>query len=399
MSRFAITHIGSLATMDPELGFVSNAAVIVADGKIEWIGPSEKCDLDFDSVIDAQGALVTPGLVDAHTHLVFSEDRAEEFEWRCSGMGYQEIAEKGGGIKSSMRSTRDCPNRIAKTAEKFRLLIQEGTTSFEVKTGYGLSAQSEVEMLDEILQAKNLVNPGIGLRRTFLGAHAVPPEFAGSPKIYLDHLLQEALPILNGKADYVDAFVESGYFEKETVLPYLKRFQDMGIGVRLHVDQLTDGDGAQFCAEIGAVSADHLEYTNAKGIKVLAESGTYCGLLPGSVFGLGLSKYPDARAMLDQGCKVVLATDFNPGSSPVKSLPMVMAIACRYMKMTPMEALTACTNTAAQSLNLAEKGSLSVGMDSDFVLWDAADYRELAYWIPGPRAKQVWIAGIPMLSR
>ena len=385
--------------MDPAVGCLSHATIIVNNGKVEWIGPSEGCDVEFDSVIDAQGALVTPGLVDAHTHLVFSENRAEEFEWRCSGMGYQEIAEKGGGIKSSMRTTRDCPNRASKIVENFKLLIQEGTTSFEVKTGYGLTAESEVQMLDEILEARDHLNPGIGLRRTFLGAHAIPPEFQSNPKGYLDHLLEFALDSVVGKADYVDAFVEKGYFDQETLRPYLNQFKDRGINIRLHVDQLNDGESALFAAEVGAVSADHLEQTNQAGIKALADHGVFCGLLPGSVMGLGLTKYPEARAMLDAGCRVFLATDFNPGSSPVKSLPMVMALACRYMKMTPMEALTACTRTASESLNLPEKGSLSIGGDADFVLWDAADYRELAYWIPGPRAKQVWIAGLPMLVR
>lgn len=396
---FFLTNIGQLAAWDQH-GFqvIAGAAIWVADGKIQWVGKSQYLpSAKRLEQVDAEGKLVTAGLVDAHTHCVFGGDRLSEFEWRCEGQTYQEIARKGGGIRSTVRATRSCsPQQLLKVAiGNYQAALQLGTTSLEVKSGYDLSTTGEISLLKAAEAGwASLELPAENLSLTYLGAHAVAPEFEGDAKAYVTHMIEDALPKLPSSVQSVDAFVEEGYFRQEVVEPYLRAAIAQGKKVRLHVDQLRDSGGAAFAARVGATSADHLEHTSEEGVRALAAASVFPVLLPGSVLGLGLSKYPDARAMLGAGLKVVLATDFNPGSSPVRSLPSVMNLACRLMRMTPAEALTACTVNAAASLGWGDRlGRIAPGYQADFVVWDAEDYRELAYWTPPPAATQVYVKG------
>lgn len=371
-----------------DLAIIEDGAVIIEQGRFTWTGCTDDVK-PVGEVIDAEHALVTPGLIDAHTHTVFAGNRAQEFEWRIAGESYQEIAAKGGGIRSTMRATRGTLDLESQTRRHQHRLLQSGTTFFETKTGYGLNAEVECEHL-------RVAEPPLeNASRTFLGAHAVPPEFDGDAKGYISSLISSIACAKELGAESIDAFLESGYFTPDVLRPYLEEGKRCGLDIRLHVDQLGDHGGAVFAAEMGAKTADHLEYTGVDGINALRDAKVMPVLLPGSVFGLGLNRYPDARAMIERGLPVALATDFNPGSSPTASLPFIMALACRAMKMSPAEALSACTMNPAASLNRAQqKGSIEAGKDADFVIWPYKDYRELAYWFGDSRPSGVFIRGV-----
>ncbi|MBX3120020.1 MAG: imidazolonepropionase [Fimbriimonadaceae bacterium] len=408
MSRFAVVHAGQLVTLRgragarpgpemDELSIIEDGAMIVADGQIEAVGTTDELSAQLpEDVSDAGGRLVTPGLIDAHTHAVFGGCRANEFEMRCGGFGYQEIAEVGGGIRSSMRSTR-----AATEDELFELGRQRvqrffdlGTTTIECKSGYGLTFDDELKML-RVMRRLDDETP-MTVVPTLLAAHAIPPEFEGNREAYVNLICDEIIPavVRRGLAKYVDAFCEDRYFTADEVLKIATTAQKYDLELRLHVDQLTNGGGAALAAELGAKTADHLEQTDEDGIRALAGSKTMPVLLPASVFMLGLDKYPDARRMIDGGLPVVLATDFNPGSSPTQSLPFVMTLACLKMGMSPAEALTACTVNAAASLDLAhDRGTLEAGKRADFAVWEAEDYREIPYWAATVRPHSVYVRG------
>lgn len=403
-SRYSVVNCRQLVTLagakGPRTGdalgevhAISNGAFVVEDGQIVWVGKSEDVPQCEDS-IDAGGRLVTPGLVDCHTHCVFGGDRIDEFGWRCEGKSYQEIAASGGGIKSTIRCTRELSeSELTGVARKnIQRLINHGTTTIEIKSGYGQCPDSEARSL----RAARAAAAHFGIKNfkfTLLGAHACPEEWS-SPELYVNHLVRVILPECAPLADYADAFVEEKYFSKRELMPYLEAAKNAGLKLRLHVDQLTDGDGAGFAAEVGAVSADHLEQTNLAGIQAMKQAGVFPVLLPGSVLGLGLEKYPDARAMVANELPICLATDFNPGSSPVTSIAFVMALSCRRMGISPAQALVASTINPAESLDLGDrKGSIEVGKDADFVIWDATRYEELAYTMPGPDVVATFIQG------
>lgn len=378
-----------------ELGIIEDGAFLFENGVITWVGPS--CSLpSHDSSIDADGSLVMPGFVDAHTHPVFAGSRADEFEMRCQGATYAEIATKGGGIKATVGKTRAASEQelLNSAIRHVSWMISCGTTTIEAKSGYGLSLECELAMLRVI--NKLAVNTGIQVVPTFLGAHGFPVEFKGKESDYVELIVNEMLPAVAeaGLAKYCDIFCEAGYFTTDQAREILGKAKALGLGLKVHADQLTLSGGAELAAELGAVTADHLEQTDVKGIAAMKAAGTIPVLLPASVFGLGLSKYPQARAMIEAGLPVVLATDFNPGSSPTPSIPMAMFLACTQMKMTPAECLTATTVNAAYSLGLGDSvGSIEVGKRADFAIFDCDDYRELVNFFGFSQAKAVWARG------
>jgi imidazolonepropionase len=365
----------------------------VAEGRIEQVGTRAEIENRITAeteVLDAAGRVLLPGFIDAHTHAVFSGNRADEFESRAAGATYQQIAVAGGGIRSTVRKTRAATeDELYEDALRYRRWFHRcGTTTVEAKSGYGLTTEAELKILRVIRK--------LGYVATFLGAHETPDEFQGRTPEYVDYLIQDMLPqvVAAQVAEYCDAFCEPGVFDLDWTRRILTAARGHGLKLRLHADQLSRSGGAELAAEAGAVTADHLEHTDERGIAALAAARVQPVLLPGSVYALGSQRYPRARDMLDAGLEVVLATDFNPGSSPTPSIPMVMSIACTHMKMKPMETLLSVTLRAAHSIGRdRELGSLEPGKRADFVLHDCADYREVAYWFGVEPAYAVYVNG------
>lgn len=372
---------------------------MVDGGKFVAVGTREKIEplIDLDTeVIDAGGRAVLPGFVDAHTHPVFGGNRVDEFVMRSEGATYEEIAGAGGGIRSTVAKTRAASfDELLRAGKRHaRWFLEGGTTTIEAKSGYGLSLESELKIL-RVIRELGRQTP-LNYVPTFLGAHAVPEEFGGDADRCLACLAEEILPAVTeeGLAEYCDAFCEAGYFGADQVRSLFKKAKAMGLGLRLHADQLTCCGGAKLAAEMGAVTADHLEHAGPAEIGALKEARVQPVLLPGSVYALGKTRYPPAREMIDRGLAAVLATDFNPGSSPTTSMPMVMSLACTQMKMTPAEALTACTVNAAHSLARGNRiGSIEPGKNADFVVHDCDDYREIAYFFGVHHAREVFVNG------
>ncbi len=368
-----------------ELSIIENGAVIYSQDKIEMVGATDELadHLKGIDIIDAGNCVVTPGLIDAHTHPVFAGAREQEYEQRIMGKTYQEIAAAGGGIRSTVRRTRalDEDELLAESRRHVKMLLEHGTTTAEAKSGYGLSTQDELKSLRIIDRLNN--EGDIELAATFLGAHEIPDEYREDREGYIKLVIEEMLPrVMDARlAQYCDIFCESHVFSLEESRRLLSVAKARGLGLRLHADQLTLCGGAQLAAELGAITADHLEQIDEAGIIKLRDAGVMPVLLPGSVFHLGLKKYPPARAIIDAGLPVVLATDFNPGSSPTPSLPMVMSIACDQMRMTPAEALNACAINAAHSLGRGHRiGSIEPGKQADMVIFDCRDYRQIPYF-------------------
>jgi imidazolonepropionase len=412
--QVAILHAAQLVTLAGpnrprvreemrELGIVSEGAMLIQDGKVIATGPSSQIEKELPAdvvVVDATGKVVLPGFVDAHAHPVFAGDRVDEFEMRAQGATYEEIAASGGGIKSTVRKTRAATeDELFEQARKHaNWFLRGGTTTVEAKSGYGLTVEDELKLLRVI---RRLTEAGpIELVPTFLGAHAIPDEFRNAPGQYSALVIHKMLPrVVEEKlAEYCDVFCERGYFditESETIL---RAAQEQGLGLRMHVDQLTNSGGAFLAARLRAATADHLEQINSAEVAALAEAGVQPVLLPGSVYALGKTRYPPAREMIAAGLAVVLATDFNPGSSPTPSMAMILSLAATQMKMTPAEAVTAATINAAYSLNRGEKiGSLEPGKLANFTLFDCADYREAAYYFGVSQVHSVYVRGEQVL--
>jgi len=382
-----------------ELGIIAHGGMFVRDGLIERVGTSDEIEtmLERDTeVVDALGHVVLPGFVDAHTHPVFGGTRVEEFEERSKGATYEEIAARGGGIQSTVNATRATYEEVL-TDECRRYadwFLRSGTTTIEAKSGYGLSLEDELKILRVI---KRLGRETL-LRYvpTFLGAHSIPAEYRSRREQYVSLIIEEMLPAVAQQklAEFCDVFCEQKVFTTDEAWKILSAARCQGMGLRIHADQLSLSGGAQLAAELGTVTADHLEHTDAAGIAVLKKANVQPVLLPGSVYALGSTRYPAAREMIDAGLAVVLATDFNPGSSPTPSIPMILSLASTQMKMTPAEGVTAVTINAAYSLNRgAEIGSLEAGKIADFVIHDCSDYRELAYFFGIEHPRSVYVHG------
>jgi len=382
-----------------ELSVVTDGGMLVRDGRIEQVGPSSEIEKALPAgaeVIDATGKVVLPGFVDAHAHPVFAGDRVDEFEMRAQGATYEQIAASGGGIRSTVRKTRAASEEELLTQAKKHAgwFLKGGTTTVEAKSGYGLTLDDELKIL-RVIRRLNAETP-VEFVPTFLGAHAVPDEFRNAPEQYASLVIHKMLPRVAEEqlAEYCDIFCERGYFDITDSEKILRAAQDNGLRLRMHVDQLTNSGGAFLAARLKATTADHLEQANTAEIAALAEAGVQPVLLPGSVYSLGKTRYPPAREMIEAGLAVVLATDFNPGSSPTSSIPMVLSLAATQMKMTPAESLTAATINAAYSLNRGDQiGSLEAGKRGNFAIYDCADYREIAYYFGVRLAHAVYVSG------
>ncbi len=363
---------------------VDNAAVVINSDTIEWIGKDADLPDQYSgnaNIIDGSGLVALPGFVDMHTHMVFGATREEEFAMRCSGATYQEIAAKGGGINNTVRSTREADkSKLRKQTMRFLdRMIRHGTTTVEIKSGYGLSENDEVKMLDVIKMVKedHLIN----IVPTFLGAHAIPPEYKEHREEYVELVCKKMIPYVARKklTGFCDVFCENGFFTLEESRRILQTGIEYGLSPKIHADELSPLGGSELAVEVNAVSADHLEHISDKAIEMFAKSDVIAGMLPGVSFYLG-HDYAPARKLIDSGAVVALATDFNPGSCVSYSVPLMMTMACTQMKMTPEETLTAATINAAASLNIADKvGSIEKGKQADIVFLQMPNYMYLPY--------------------
>ena len=406
----AVVNIGQLVTLAGparpragaelhELGIIADAALLVEDGRVLAVGKYAELKGLIPAgaaVVDAEGGCVTPGFVDAHTHLVFAGNRAAEFEQRIGGATYQQIAAAGGGILRTVAATRKATeDELLAAARRHRdWMLRAGTTTIEAKSGYGLDRETELRML-RVMARLNEEGP-VRVVPTLLAAHTVPPEFEGRRAKYVRWVAEELIPEVAavGLAEYCDVFCDDHAFTVDEARTVLEAARRDGLGQRVHAEQFREGTGAALAAELGAATADHLEVASVEVLKQLRDARVQPVLLPGSVFALGRRNYPAARAMVELGLGIVLATDFNPGSSPIASMPFVLSLACLEMGLLPAEALTAATINAAWSLGLGEQaGSLEPGKQADFLIHEFGDYRELAYFIASPARPRVFVAG------
>ena len=392
-------HIATMRGGAPDsYGAIEVGALAIRDGRIAWVGPEAELPAHrAEEARSLEGRWITPALIDCHTHLVFGGDRGREFEARLGGARYEELAAAGGGIMATVRATR-----AASAEELFRSALGrleamacEGVATVEIKSGYGLDLDTEIRML-EVARRLGRAS-GLTVRTTLLAAHAVPPEFRGRPDDYLAFVADELLPRVAGEglADAVDGFCESVAFSAAELAALFARARALGLPVKLHADQRTDGGGAALAARFGALSADHLEYTPEAGIEALADAGTVAVLLPGAFLTLGESRRPPVAALRRHGVPIALATDCNPGTSPLGSLPEAMALASRLFGLTPAECLAGVTRYAARALGLEhDRGTLEPGRRADIAIWDVGHPRDLTYWL-GRRA----LAGLLVAGR
>ena len=397
MAGFEIVYrnvrIATMVKGDMPYGMIEQGAIGVKDGRIAYVGPeSELPSADADETKDCGNMLALPGFIDPHTHIVFGGNRAIEFEKRLNGASYEEIARAGGGILSTVNATRAASlDELTESATKRLLQLKaEGVTTAEIKSGYGLTYDDEKKMLRAAKAAGK--EAGIDVKTTFLGAHALPPEFAGDKEGYIDHICEMMLPALAkvGIVDAVDAFCEGigfSYGQTKRVFETAERF---GIPVKLHADQLSDLSGGKLAAEFNALSADHLEYASAESITAMAEAGTVAVLLPGAYYTLSETKRPPVEMMRQAGVDMALATDANPGSSPVQSLQLMLHMGCTLFGLTPEEAIAGITRNAAKALGLQnDRGTLEAGKRADILLFDIETPAELCYWVGGQTPTEI----------
>ncbi len=376
----------NVATMSDGYGEIADAAVAISNGNIAWLGPqSELPEGTASDQRNLEGRWLTPALIDCHTHLVFAGDRSAEYEQRLEGASYEDIAKAGGGILSTVRATR-----AASADELFELalpranaLLDEGVATVEIKSGYGLDLETELRMLEVAGRLGD--DTRLSVQRTLLAAHTIPPEHDADS--YIDMICSELLPRVaeENLADAVDAYCESIAFNTDQVSRMFERARELGLPVKLHADQLSACGGAELAAEFDALSADHIEYTSNAGVEALAESGAATVLLPGAFLTLGETQLPPIDALRSNSVPIAVASDVNPGTSPICSLRSNMMLASRLFKLTPLECLAGVTRNAARALDLDDRGTLEVGKRADIAVWDIGHPRELAYWYGTPQ--------------
>ena len=385
-SSFVISH-AALATMQAGQGYglIEDGAVVVSGGEIVWVGkysdiPTEFAKLEWH---DLEGRLVTPGLIDCHTHVVFGGNRAREFEMRLNGATYEDIARAGGGILSTLTATRAASEDmlVHEALPRVDAMLAEGVTTIEIKSGYGLTIEAELAMLRAARRIGQL-RP-VHVVTSFLGAHAIPPEFKGRADAYLDEVCLPALIVAhdNRLVDAVDGFCEGIAFSPAQIERLFVKARSLGLPVKLHAEQLSDLGGAALAARHGAISCDHLEYLGADGIAAMAHAGSVAVMLPGAYYFLREKQLPPVEALRAAGVPLAVATDCNPGSSPMTSLLLAMNMACTFFRMTPEEALAGVTRNAGKALGLGDRGVIAAGMWADLAVWNAAHPAELAYRI------------------
>ena len=380
-------------------GAIEQAALAVAAGRIAWVGPMSELPSRYaDKTQCIDGRWLTPALIDCHTHLVFAGDRAREFEQRLNGASYEEIARAGGGIRSTVRATRSAGKSLLIDSARPRIdaLLQEGVATIEVKSGYGLDLDTELAMLDAARTLGEQYDATIVT--TFLGAHSVPTEFDGRVDAYIDFVIADVLPAVHeqGLAEAVDAYCERIAFSAEQIARLFESAAALGMPVKLHADQLSDGGGAELAASFNALSADHLEYASADGVRALANAGTVAVLLPGPFLTLGETRAPPIAMLREHGVPMAIATDCNPGTSPICSLRLAMNLATSLFRLTPEECLAGVTRNASRALGLADdRGTLEEGKRADIAEWDINHPRELTYWAGLNQLNRLTIEGKP----
>ncbi len=382
-----------------ELGVIVNGAMLVSDdGHVEWLGSQSAltADTQAKSVVDLGGRLVLPGMVECHTHLIFAGDRTQDYADRCAGHSYEEVAKRGGGIRLSVRETRLASRETLLELGRERLthFLKMGVTTVEIKSGYGLSLEDELKCLEVIAE---LADEGpVRIVATVLGAHIVPDEFVDRRDEYIGMLVDQLLPEVARRklASFVDVFCEKGAYTLAETRHIFTRAKQLGLGIKVHAEQLSRTGATRLAAEFGAVSADHLEFVEDADISALADSGTVAVLLPGAGIFLGGHKRPPARQLIDSGVVVALSTDFNPGTCPSVHLPMMTTLGCSWLGLAPHEAIRGVTTSAAQALGLKDgRGTLAVGAHADFSVHSIGSWAEIPYLFGRNTADEVWIAG------
>ena len=393
-------HCNAATMANGTYSIIEDAAIVTREGFIEWIGPRQQVPAgEYGHTLGLDGAWVTPGLIDCHTHTVFGGNRSGEFEQRLQGVSYAEIAAAGGGIASTVRATRAASEDelFASARQRLLNLLRDGVTTVEIKSGYGLSLESERKIL-RVIRRLGQELP-VTVRSTCLAAHALPPEYKDRADDYIEHICTHMLPALaaEGLVDAVDAFCEYLAFSPEQVERVFKVAQQLGLPVKLHAEQLSSLHGSSLAARYQALSADHLEFMTEEDAMAMAQSGTVAVLLPGAFYFLRETQLPPMEALRKHGVKIAIASDLNPGTSPGLSLRLMLNMACTLFRMTPEEALAGVTQHAATALGLGEShGSLEPGKVADFVAWNIDRPADLAYWLGGDLDKRVVRNGVEL---
>jgi len=378
-------HVATMAHGDAPYGMIRDAAIAIQDGKIAWVGPQTDVPADFAGLDQRSlgGRVVTPGLIDCHTHIVHGGDRAVEFEMRLNGASYEEVARAGGGIVSTVAATRAASEDelLAQALRRVDVLIAEGVTTIEIKSGYGLDTETELRMLRVARMIAD--QRPIRVKTTFLGAHATPAEYAGRDDDYIDEVCIPALRAAHaeGLVDAVDGFCEGIAFQPAQIARVFDVARDLGVPVKLHAEQLSNLGGAKLAASYGALSADHIEYLDEPGVRAMADAGTVAVILPGAFYTLRETQQPPLDLLRKHGVPIALATDLNPGTSPLNSILLTMNMGCTLFRMTPEEALRGVTQHAAAALGLTDLGTIAPGQVADLAVWDIAEPAELSYRI------------------
>ena len=389
-----IKNIKSITSWSPKenkLKIINDTNIVIENEKIFYIG---KNIFSVDKEIDANGALITPGFIDSHTHPIFYNNRSEEFFLRTKGISYDEISRGGGGILSSIKSVREVSEEklFNRSLQRINYFLKNGTTTIEAKSGYGLNTKNELKLLS-VIKKLNEVSC-LDLVPTFMGAHAVPQEY--NKDTYIDLICNEMIPAIAEKqlAEYCDVFCENGYFSIEDSKKILLKAKEYGMKIRLHADEFEDSGAANLAAELSAISADHLMAVSDIGIKSLAKKNVIATILPGTTFFLGKQSYANGRKIIDLGCDICIATDYNPGSSTTQSMPLIIFLACLYCNINIEEAFKAATWNAARSLNRENIiGAISEGYQADILFWDLKNINEIAYWMNSDRLMKVMKKG------